>query len=188
MIPTPWWSYLYRSSSMGELRNTPLRLKRDEYMGQVILIYIRWIVNLISQIWGAWCHAMASWQIMAEVSAQSWHICSGVQDCEHQWSHLLCWHYWFVVIVVWVVVGLGGVSPPFELKPMVENNLGALRCVPCAYANEYLFVHLVHNTSSVALQQCFPASWGLWNLCGQHMKDSGMAGVACYDKHIFLIL
>ena len=35
---------------------------------------------------------------------------------------------------------------------MVENNSGALRCVPCAYAHEYLFVHLVHNSSGVALQ------------------------------------
>ena len=42
------------------------------------------------------------------------------------------------VVVVWVVVGLGGVSPPFELKPTVENNSGALRCIPYAYAHEYL--------------------------------------------------
>ena len=35
---------------------------------------------------------------------------------------------------------------------MVENNSGALQCIPCAYAHEYLFVHLVHNNSSVALQ------------------------------------
>ena len=35
---------------------------------------------------------------------------------------------------------------------MVENNSGALWCVPCAYTHEYLFVHLVHNSSSVALQ------------------------------------
>ena len=95
---------------------------------------------------------MPCYGIMADVSAQSRHICSGVQDCEHQWSRWLCQHYWFVVVVVWVVVGLGGVSPPFEPKPTVENNSGALQCVPCAYTHEYLFVHLVHNSRSVALQ------------------------------------
>ena len=92
---------------------------------------------------------MPCYGIMADVSAQSQHICSGVRDCEHQWSHWLCQHYWFVVVVVWVVVGLGGVSPPFEPKPTVENNSGALQCVPCVYIHEYLFVHLVHNSSSV---------------------------------------
>ena len=78
--------------------------------------------------------------------------CSGLQDCEHQWLCWLCQHYWFVVVVIWVIVGLGGVSLPFEPKPMVENNSGALWCKSCAYTHEYLFVHLVHNSSSVALQ------------------------------------
>ena len=61
-----------------------------------------------------------------------------------------------VVVVVWVVVGglvlVWVVFLPLLLKPMVENNSGALQCVPCAHAHEYLFVHLVHNSSSVALQ------------------------------------
>ena len=42
---------------------------------------------------------------MHDVSAQSQHICSGVQDCEHQWLCQLFQHYWFVAVVVWVVVG-----------------------------------------------------------------------------------
>ena len=54
--------------------------------------------------------------------------------------------------LVWVVLGLGGVSPPFEPKPMIENNSGALRCILCAHAHGYLVVYLVHNSSSVALQ------------------------------------
>ena len=41
-------------------------------------------------------------------------------------------------------------APPFEPKPMVENNSGALRCVLCAHTHEYLVVYLVHNSSSVA--------------------------------------
>ena len=60
LTPSPFYK---DSNSSMILRNTPLRLKRDGYMGQVVPIYIRQISNLISQIWYAWCHAMASWQL-----------------------------------------------------------------------------------------------------------------------------
>ena len=50
-------------------------------------------------------------------------------------------------LLVWVVF-----LPLLNHKPMVENNSGALQCIPCANAHEYLCVHLVHNSSSVALQ------------------------------------
>ena len=40
--------------------------------------------------------------------------------------------------LLWVVIDLGGVSPPFEMKPMVENNLDALRCIPCKQMSIYL--------------------------------------------------
>ena len=69
------------------------------------------------------CHG-----IMADVPAQSQHICSDVQDYEHQWSCWLHQHYWFVVVVVWVVgccwvgVGLGGVSPPFNWNPLLRTT------------------------------------------------------------------
>ena len=108
---------------------------------------------------------MPCYGIMADVPAQSQHICSDVQDYEHQWSCWLHQHYWFVV-----VVHLGGVSPPFEPKPMVENNSGALRCIPCAHAHEHLSVHLVYN-SSVALQPHSGASQpagGSVNHVGEH--------------------
>ena len=49
-------------------------------------------------------HMMPCYGIMADVLAQSQYICSGVQDCEHQWLCWLCQHYWYVMVIIWVVV------------------------------------------------------------------------------------
>ena len=61
---------------------------------------------------------------------------------------LWLWFGWLLVGWCW----FGWCFSPFLPKPMVENNSGALCCIPCAYAHEYLFVHLVHNSSRVAFQ------------------------------------
>ena len=63
---------------------------------------------------------------------------------------------------------------------MVENNSGALLCVPCAYTHEYLFVHLVHNSNGVALQLHSGASQpaGGSAIRVDNTKGSGVAGAA----------
>ena len=127
MIPTPWWSYLYRSLSMGELRNTLLRLKRDGSMDQIILMYIRWIVNLISQIWCAWCHAMASWQMCqhrADTFVPVFRIMNISGHAGFASTTGLLW------LLVWVVVGLGGCWFGWCFSPFLTETYGweQLRC------------------------------------------------------------
>ena len=161
---------------MGELRNTPLRLKRDGYMGQVVLIYIRWIINLISQIWYTWCHAMASWQ-MCQLCANTFVLVFGIMNTSGRAGS--------VVVVVWVVVGgLVLVWVVFLLLLTQTHGWEQLRCSPVHTMCICTWVSIC--APSAQQQQCgfaatwwyLPACWGLCTLCGQHTKGSGMAGVA----------
>ena len=118
---------------------------------------------------------MPCYGIMADVLAQSQHICYGVQDCEHQWSCWLCQHYWFVVVVIWVV-----------FLPLLNRNpqLRTTQVLSGAYhVHTHVSIYCAPGTqqqwcSFAATQQCLPACWGLCNSCGQHTKGSGVAGVA----------
>ena len=83
-------------------------------------------------------------------------------------------------LLVWVGVGLGGVSPPFNRNPWLRTT----QVLSGAYhVHTHMSIYCAPGTqqqwcSFAATQRCLPACWGLCNSCGQHTKGSGMAGAA----------
>ena len=76
---------------------------------------------------------MASWQ-MCRHRANTFVLVFGIMN---------------TTLLVCCGCGLGGVSPPFNQNPQLRTT----QVLSSVYhAHEYLFVHLVHNSSSVALQ------------------------------------
>ena len=169
ILPTPWWSYLYRSSSMGELRNTPLKLKRDGYMDQVILMYITQIVNQISQIWCAWCHAMASWQ-MCQHRADTFVLVFEIMNTSG------CAGFTSTTGLLWLLVWMVFL-PLFNPNPWLRTTQvfsGAYHVHTHTWASICAPGTQQQQCSFAATWWCLPASWGLCNSCGQHAKGSGM--------------